>query len=112
MVREVPEFLEVYNQHIRDNGEILPHVLMGDFTRFVISCFRERKNKPEFESVFSRGVDLIEELVDSGDDQLEELAQVSFLENLHQAGSDYSEIRGCLGKYSKKRLEVLENGDR
>ncbi len=33
----VPGFDRVYDEHVLDNDEVLPHVLMGDLVRFLMS---------------------------------------------------------------------------
>jgi hypothetical protein len=33
-----PELVDIYRQHIADHGELLPHVLMGDITRVVVTA--------------------------------------------------------------------------
>jgi hypothetical protein len=38
LVQVVPEFSGVVEEHRTDNDEILPHVLYGDLTRFVVAA--------------------------------------------------------------------------
>jgi hypothetical protein len=39
-----PELVDVYRQHIADQGELLPHVLMGDITRVVVTAIAGRNH--------------------------------------------------------------------
>ncbi len=98
LVERIPEFRLLYEEHIKDNDVVLPHVLFGDFTRFVIDVFRKSKNNVEQKSVFERSIHFIKDLLESNNSKLEELAQVSLIENLHQAGSDFAEIKKYLAR--------------
>ena len=37
LLRVVPELQPAYDAHLNDNTTLLPHVFMGDLTRFVIA---------------------------------------------------------------------------
>ncbi len=38
LVAQIPELEPLYSEHMQDNfGEMLPHVLMGDVTRFAVA---------------------------------------------------------------------------
>jgi hypothetical protein len=37
LLRTVPELQPAYAEHLNDNDTLLPHVFMGDVTRFVIA---------------------------------------------------------------------------
>lgn len=104
LVFEIPEFKEILIKHKNENGTVLPHVLFGDLTRFVIENYRKSKNDNKSKRVFEKSLDFIENLLNSGDGKLEELAQVSFLENLSQAEEDYEEIKKHLRKNSLQKL--------
>lgn len=104
LVFEIPEFKEILIKHKNENGTVLPHVLFGDFTRFVIDHYRKSKNDSKSKIIFEKSLDFIENLLNSGDEKLEELAQVSFLENLLQAEEDYEEIKKHLRKNSLQTL--------
>jgi len=42
LLTEIPEFRPVYDEHMRDQqGELLPHVLMGDFVQFLVEAPRQ-----------------------------------------------------------------------
>lgn len=108
---EIPEFSDIYEQHLIDNGQILPHVLMGDFTRFVVNSYKKSKSSLKYKEIFDRSLDLIENLITSKNKQLQELVQASFLENLHQVErEDYIGIKDCLRDYSLRQLEAIEKG--
>lgn len=71
------ELTEVRRQHFADQGELLPHVLMGEITRLVIkNVGREQVDwLPELLQQLEVGLE-------SGNDDIAELVGVSFVENL------------------------------
>jgi hypothetical protein len=71
------ELAEVYQQHIADQDELLPHVLMGEITRLVISKVRREQTEwlPKFLQQLELGLS-------SDNNDIKELIGVSFVENL------------------------------
>lgn len=108
LLLRIPEFRSVHDEHLKDNRELLDHVLMGDFTRFFISAFRSTMDTrgPIFEqvSLTKRCLDFLEEAMASEDSSVRNLIGVSFLENLHQAGPDFAAIRKSLGPKLREEM--------
>lgn len=46
IVEVAPEFQDCVDEHLADHEELLTHVLMGDLSRFVASCFTAAKTPP------------------------------------------------------------------
>lgn len=99
LLTAAPEFRDIHRQHVKDNDEVLPHVLLGEVTRFVIEAHR-RANI----GLRTRILDFLESAISSQDGKLQELIAVSFLENLHQAGDDYEEMKELLGPNLRKNV--------
>jgi hypothetical protein len=96
---------ELLAEHKRDNDETLPHVFMGDVTRFAGDLAkRGGADTDTLEAILAA----IERAVTSGVADVDELAVVSFLENLHQTGDAYGEIARRLGPKSREALDLLE----
>lgn len=113
--RRIPEFKEVYNEHLNDNyGEVLHHPLFADLTRFTIAVYRSSVeaggDSLQSSNTFDRILGFIEDAAQSGDEGVAELVQLSFLENLHQTGPYYWAIRSRLKPVSFKLLESVEQG--
>lgn len=108
IVQQIPSFAATYEEHLADNGELLNHVLMGDFMRFVVQLYKEdRLSRGRNEGVVAdlrTALRLLEEGMGSRDERLQELISVSFLENLHQAEEAYDGIRGLFGPRLLKEL--------
>jgi hypothetical protein len=115
MLKQIPEFGGIYKEHLEDNyDEVLHHPLFAELARFAIDMYRSSRELPEEsrpdDDVFERIVSFVEDAVESTDERVVELVQLSFLENLHQAGSYYEAIRSQLGPGSSQLLEAVEKG--
>ena len=105
LVRMNMGLAELLAEHKRDNDETLPHVFMGDVARFVGDLAKH--GGPDGDALDAI-LAAIERAVTSGIEDVEELAVVSFLENLHQTGDAYGEIARRLGPKSRRALELVE----
>src|SRR5258706_2278119 len=74
----VPEILEIYKAHIDDNGTLLPHVFMGDVTRFTLLNARSASSQMALQKLFL----VVEEGLRSNETDVSNLIAVSFVENL------------------------------
>lgn len=115
LIKQIPEFKVAYNEHLHDNfGEVLLHPLFADLTRFAIAMYRSSERSSEESSdsseTFERILDFIEEAAQSKDEMVVELVQLSFMENLHQAGPDYTAIEARLRPTSHQLLEAVGQG--
>ncbi len=107
LIEQIPEFTDAYLEHKKDNfGEVLPHLLMGDFTRLIINLYRKGEKNSE---LFNRCIQFIESCFSKNEEKLVNLASVSFLENLYQAEDDYQNVKNCLGPLALKNLDEMEN---
>ena len=78
LVEAVPEFGPVLEEHLEDqDGEVLAHVLFGDFTRFVLAAHQEDDHE-----LVSRSLAFLEEAIMDGDQRTRNLVAVSFVENI------------------------------
>jgi hypothetical protein len=72
LIEQVPDIRTVLADHLNDNGELLPHVFLGDLTRYVLSNGSSK----------TRVVALLEESFQRLGPEVEDLISVSFVENL------------------------------
>jgi hypothetical protein len=81
------------DDHIAFNDEVLPHVFFGDVTRYIVKGFDLRSpNRAEacqLLALFERGLE-------EGDEDVDNLICVSFLEGL-PVEEQYHRIRGAMG---------------
>ena len=77
LVSTSPELIEVHRQHLSDQGELLPHVLMGEITRLVVANVGDERVK-----WLNTLLQQLEAGLIAGDDDVAELVVVSFVENL------------------------------
>jgi hypothetical protein len=109
--KAVPEFEDHYAEHLADYGEILPHVLMGDFTRWFIALYRRSRPDTKVARTLRARLRSVVDFLDRSfqrDPASRELLSTSFLENLHQAGDDYQGIRSQLGPHLLRELDRIE----
>lgn len=76
LIDHVPELRSVYSEHIEDYDEVLPHVFMGDVTRFIAQQLQT--NISDTLAVVRRILDVLERGMISGDDSVQEIISVSF----------------------------------
>nr|WP_298719868.1 hypothetical protein [uncultured Steroidobacter sp.] len=74
LLAAVPDLRGVYDEHISDNDELLPHVFFGDVTRFAI----ENAAAPSVASLLA----LLDEALADADEEVREVVAASFVENL------------------------------
>jgi hypothetical protein len=108
LLEVVPEFESVYHDHLDANfGELLPHVLMGEFVQWF-----EHKLQMQDTSVYQGTVENILELLEfaytTGDSNTRNVIEASFLENLSQSAESYAELKRLLGPNLRKQLAQME----
>jgi len=114
MAQEVPEFRNVYDEHVSWNHEVLPHVLMGDVTPMVLSLCRVASSRAEGAETARDMLVKILALLDRGmgaaDKRLQELVSVSFLEGLKEEADEcYEQLTALMGPRLLAELEHQES---
>ena len=75
----VPSFAELFDEHLAANGEVLPHVLLGELVRHLSS---EAVQHGSTSLALRQAIELLDVTINDPDPRLQELVVVSFLENL------------------------------
>lgn len=94
LLADVPELRSTYEEHLSQNGELLPHVFMADVTRFALAATGKSKE----EAALKRLLQCLEDGLNSGQKEVHELILASFVENL--AGEDsraVSRLKALMG---------------
>jgi hypothetical protein len=73
----VPEFDAPIDEHVAGFDEMLPHVLFGDLARFVLAAHESRDTDVE-----QRSLAFLDRALREGDDEVQNLVAVSFVENV------------------------------
>jgi len=76
LTSRVPEIEPVAREHLEDNDELLPHILVADAYRFAERAFADE----EFE-VLDRLLSFLDEALTNGDARIENAVALSFVEN-------------------------------
>jgi hypothetical protein len=78
LVEAVPEFGAALAEHLEDmGGELLPHLLFGDLTRFTVDARRAGRGE-----LVDRILTFLADALAHGDEYVVNLVDVSFIENL------------------------------
>jgi hypothetical protein len=98
-----PELLPVLQEHLDDYDGLLPHVMMGDITRWVIRKYNADRSDPTLRQVLT----FIEDACSKADYEDRGIIIVSFLENLPRMGEDGAEIKSLLGPSLLSELQKI-----
>lgn len=100
------DFDEALTTHLSDNDELLPHVLLGDWTRSVLALQARRGCGHE---EVQAALQTLEMAMTHGISDLQELVVVSFLENLDHGTPEVAELRKSFGPALEQAMNVFEN---
>jgi hypothetical protein len=99
-----PELMPLLQEHLNDfDDTFLPHVLMGDITRWIVLQFHQDPNDPTLRQMLS----FIEAAFERASHDDRELIAVSFLENLPRVGQEDADIRAILGPALQNELQQI-----
>lgn len=113
LLAQIPELRPVYDEHMKRYDELLGHVFMGDVTRFIVSAYkRSTTDEPDAEQwrqVLDRSLAFMEQALTMGDLYVEDIIQLSFVENLLPSSDDdliaYRAIKPMLGPKLREDLQ-------
>lgn len=105
-------FLEcVLQEHIRAYDEIIPHVFFGELTRFIVNMAKTSKLTGNFNNL-DNILKYLEEVYKSKEQDLRNLIEVSFIENLDINDQSYKIIfehtGGLIKNAMKKNFGINE----
>lgn len=101
----VPGFDRVYDEHIVDHDEVLPHILLADLVRFLSSEVELHGAKSK---ALRQAMPLLERGMNSRDPRVQELVAVSFLENLDPGDPHFPTIRSLFGPKLEEQYRKYE----
>lgn len=101
--RVVPGFAPIHAEHVHDDGEVLPHVLMADLVRHIEDRAAGGDLAPAVAALA-----LVQGAYESGVPYLQELVSVSFLENLDRLAPVYDELKRRMGEPLLAELRLYE----
>ena len=110
LVERFPSLAPLLEEHLTDNfGELLPHIFLGDVVRWVLALMATARAEESLtaQRELHEFLCRLEDTYAGGNEELQELLSVSFLENLPRSGEDGAEIRNQLGPNLTKQLRVI-----
>lgn len=99
-----PQLRSVYETHILDYEEPLPHVFLGDVARYVVQQIHS--DTTEILESPKRILSFLEQSIVTEGEEVQELISVSFLENLVKHEGVIVRLKGMLGPNLRKELEA------
>lgn len=100
----------LYEDHLQENDELLPHVFFGDVTRYIMQlAVSSTSDHRENASELLRILRFFESSYRESDEKIKNILFVSFLENLEQSDPSYSIIKAQLGDEMKRKLDQIES---
>jgi len=109
LIQEIPELTPVYQEHIDFNREILPYVLLDEFSRFVIEKITPGQGKQIDTSLLERFASLLESTLEEGDGEVSTAIRTTFCESvdgLWKEKSLHHLILAFLGPHLKECLSI------
>ena len=103
LITTSPELSEVHRQHLVDQGELLPHVLMGEITRLVIAQAASGESADWLAKLLLR----LEAGLTSGNRDIAELVAVSFVENLCGENTTIETLRPVMGAALRREVKAI-----
>lgn len=103
MIRRVPELKAIYSEHMNDNGELLPHVFMGDVARFSIKAATVTESSLSVKLI----LDLLEDGLSSENFEITTLILVSYVENLLGEQEAVRFLKPLMGHRLKNALKKM-----
>ncbi len=103
LLRRVPDLRPIYDEHLRDNDTLLPHVFMGDVARFAIAEADNPRSRPAVAAV----LEYLEDGLRTGADEVNELIVVSFVENLIGETTALKALTPLMGQHLKTEVERI-----
>lgn len=103
LAREVPELLPLLQEHLDDYDGLLPHVWLGDVTRWAIQQFKANPADPSLKKTLK----LMEQTLSREGAQAEqELVSASFVENLPRPDDAEAGILEMAGPSVRAQLRL------
>ena len=92
LLAHVPEFKPIYDEHMEDFDELLPTLLLYDFTIFLYDAYRRsmsgENDAHQWREVVNKSLTFMEEALSWGDPDVENIIVVSFVYNLQPEEQD------------------------
>lgn len=88
MTDDAPSLRPIFEEHVADNGEVLPHVFFGLVTEWA----RDAANDPRHSDELDRLLAALEQGLIDGEARIVNLVEVSFVENA-QPPSEFVALR-------------------
>ena len=101
IIKRFPELKEQVEQEMSGSGEFLPHVIFGNvFNQLTVSLLK--RDDYLTNKTLNRIFDMYEELSSKGDDETQNLVQVTLLEYLWDERTTYDRALELIGDHTRE----------
>jgi hypothetical protein len=108
LAAKMPALRARLEQHRADFDELLPHVFMGDVSRYAIEQYHHfARGAGDAADALRLLFSITEVAAREGTEDVKELISVSFLENIAAELADYPAFRAFLGPVLRRELEPI-----
>ena len=108
IIKRFPELKEQVKEEMSELGEFLPHVIFGDvFNQLTVSLLKQDDYLTN--KTISRIFDMYEDLSSNGDDEAQNLVQVTLLEYLWDEKITYNRALELIGEHTKELWNYIYN---
>lgn len=107
LVAEIGPLQKIYEDHIEQNEEILPYVLMDEFCRFIINNLQQRA--PGSKNLFKEFSAYLEGVISDSDEEMAILIRTTFCETIDSLWREtdlHKWLLNNIGPLLKKELSV------
>ena len=103
LVARVPALRPVLDEHVRDHDCVLPHVFMGDVTRFVVEQATADGDLSSVNSI----LDILENGLGIASEPITDVILASFVENLAGEGRALRVLLPLMGEELRKQTLLI-----
>lgn len=101
---KVKEARPVLQNHVFDDDNLIPHLIMGDLAFWVVDRFKTKGNN---DSVCTNIINLLEFAFNMGEQDVDDVITTSFLENLPYPSESGNEIARLLGPKLRSQFAIM-----
>ncbi len=107
LVVRFPTLLPLFEEHVADHQEILPHLFFSDLERYTGVLFLKSEHDEAARNKLRAILDELEHVYATGDEDLTNPIAVSFLEHLPRPNEPGGGIRKLVGPTMAAQLNVI-----
>jgi hypothetical protein len=98
-----PILRQIHKEHVEDHDSIIPHVLLGEITMWMIRAAKHPANRPVLQQIMV----LVDDAASSDDEYLSNLAAVSCIDCLCGETQALAVLTPMMGEAGRRQLDAF-----